>query len=246
MHRKKKTSQLRRSRQLPLAASLPLAGVLLSVSLISGCASSATNQQDAAGQPTDRAPEARDSGQADRSRSDARAPDLPRLGDGSPKPEALHFWDATTDRGTTADTVSNVDLVSLPDRAGAQDSRPSSDLPQGPDPGPVQCRSDGDCGGTLTCNMSAPGGICSGCGVCPGWLECYSGFCVRECYNDGECNAGFRCSSTDRCALRACDATTPCPAPYACGTNGYCARPTCPTGSCPPPLICTNGLCIEP
>ena len=220
-----------------------LAGLALAASLAGACASSTSKDApDAGSRPGDGGLRASDAARGDLIRGDRSAADAGQTspGDGRPRPEAFHFWDAGADRGGSPDSTPSPDTGSPPDSA------PGADLPQGPDPGPVQCRNDGECGGAMTCNMSAPGGICSGCGTCKGWLECYAGSCVRDCYHDGECNAGFRCSSTDRCVLRACDAATPCPAPYTCGASGFCARPTCPAGSCPPPLICTGGWCLEP
>lgn len=113
--------------------------------------------------------------------------------------------------------------------------------------GPVQCRANSDCPATMTCALSAPGGICNGCSLsapCKGaGLECFLSACVRDCTGDQDCNAGMRCNSTKRCVIRAC----PCPAPYVCGGSNLCQRPACGTGAtCPTPFTCQNGFCMEP
>lgn len=113
--------------------------------------------------------------------------------------------------------------------------------------GPVQCRANSDCPATMTCALSAPGGICNGCSLsapCKGaGLECFLSACVRDCTGDQDCNAGMRCNSTKRCVIRA----YPCPAPYVCGGSNLCQRPACSTGvSCPAPFTCQNGFCMEP
>jgi hypothetical protein len=110
--------------------------------------------------------------------------------------------------------------------------------------GPVQCRTNSDCGGG-TCNRTAPGGICDCAGSCPGGTSCSPfGACVRDCATDVDCNAGMRCTSNG-CAIRSCSAASPCPAPYVCGTSGRCERPAC-GGGCPSPLSCAAGVCVEP
>jgi tRNA G18 (ribose-2'-O)-methylase SpoU len=139
--------------------------------------------------------------------------------------------------------------------------RPPRALPSTPSPsrlitndsspvnlGPVQCRIDSDCGSTLTCQRSAPGGVCLGCGLsCPQTMDCVAGACVRSCSNDQQCNAGFRCGGTGKCILRSCDSSNPCPGPYVCSGSGRCERPTCPGGgSCPAPLQCVLDRCVEP
>ncbi|HMR76718.1 MAG TPA: hypothetical protein PKD61_16470, partial [Polyangiaceae bacterium] len=113
--------------------------------------------------------------------------------------------------------------------------------------GPVQCRANSDCPATMTCALSAPGGICNGCSLtapCKGaGLECFLSACVRDCKGDQDCNAGMRCNSTKRCVIRAC----PCPAPYVCGGSNLCQRPACGTGAtCPAPFTCQDGFCMEP
>ncbi len=119
--------------------------------------------------------------------------------------------------------------------------------------GPVQCRVDADCGGARTCERSAPGGICQGCtnvNQCPSgnFDSCFMGSCVRACAGPADCSAGMRClTGTGRCALSPCDGgAASCPAPYACGTNGFCSRPACDAGTCPSPLVCDTGRCVEP
>jgi hypothetical protein len=112
-----------------------------------------------------------------------------------------------------------------------------------------QCVVDGDCGGSLTCTVSAPGGICAGCGgTCPLGLayECYAASCVRGCAVDDDCPAGLRCAAATRCALIACSATdagTGCPDPFTC-QGGFCRRPLC-SGGCPGGWICRGTYCTE-
>ncbi len=110
---------------------------------------------------------------------------------------------------------------------------------------PVQCRSDADCGGVGSCNLSAPGGICIGCNdsSCPSGTDCSMfGSCVRDCSTVDDCAPGFRCSG-GRCLIdTACD-TTVCPPPYVCGSVG-CERPECGAG-CPGGFSCSGGYCVE-
>ncbi|MBK6534654.1 MAG: hypothetical protein IPF99_35425 [Deltaproteobacteria bacterium] len=117
---------------------------------------------------------------------------------------------------------------------------------------PVQCRTDAECGGSLTCQRSPPGGICFGCSAtmpCPSGLDCLPGIgaCSRGCTTAADCAPGLDCSGLGRCVLRTC---TPgdCPAPYVCDTTtSRCARPTCGGGTaCPMPLVCSAGICVEP
>jgi hypothetical protein len=140
-------------------------------------------------------------------------------------------------RDQTVD-ITSIDLVA---RDAGNDSSPVN-------LGPVQCRIDSDCGSTLTCQRSAPGGVCLGCGLsCPQTMDCVAGACVRSCSNDQQCNAGFRCGGTGKCILRSCDSSNPCPGPYVCSGSGRCERPTCPGGgSCPAPLQCVLDRCVEP
>ncbi len=115
------------------------------------------------------------------------------------------------------------------------------------DPGPVQCREDTDCGGTLTCNRSAPGGICLGCGECPGDLECGFGACIRSCSVDADCNAGFNCLGSGRCGLRSCSTNADCGSGYGCSGSGTCERTPCDTADdCPAGWTCGQGRCLEP
>lgn len=115
--------------------------------------------------------------------------------------------------------------------------------------GPVDCRSNTDCPGISTCNVIAPGGICTGCGTdndCPAALSCGPvGACIRDCSSDADCSLGKRCGVTGRCLARTCSIGTPCPEPYVCGNN-QCRRPACPTNTCPAPLTCLAGTCVEP
>jgi hypothetical protein len=117
---------------------------------------------------------------------------------------------------------------------GADASRPAG-----------QCVVDGDCGSGLTCTVTAPGGICAGCGAsCPLGLayDCLMGSCVRTCASDDECPWGLRCSGSALCALISCSGPT-CPEPFTC-QGGYCRRPPC-SGGCPGGWTCRGTVCTE-
>lgn len=176
--------------------------------------------------------------------STERAP----FGDG-PNTDAARS-DAPTPDGREADALAR-DLA-LPESGTADqalsDTTTTTDG-AAPDPGPVQCRNDAECASGQTCNRTAPGGICLGCGTCLDSIdfECRSGACVRYCSGDSQCNAGMRCTNTGLCVIRNCSSNEPCPAPYVCGGSARCERPACGVGdSCPAPLSCDDGLCIEP
>ncbi len=82
-----------------------------------------------------------------------------------------------------------------------------------------QCTEDADCGGSLTCSPSVPGGTCNGCSaaaVCPNGFECLAGYCLRTC--EGGCHPGTVCSGT------------------------YCAKITCTgaDGECPDGTTCID------
>lgn len=184
---------------------------------------------------------------------DSQTPVDAALSDG-PAPFDLAPTDQATD-GPSHD-VGPLDGLGpdLQPRDGAESDGPSTDTMNShdgptPDPGPVQCRNDGECAAGQTCTRSAPGGICFGCGTCldPIDFECRAGGCVRYCSGDNQCNAGMRCSDTGYCVIRDCSASEPCPAPYVCGDSGRCARPACGVGTgCPAPLICEASICVEP
>jgi len=151
-----------------------------------------------------------------------------------------------TDLGAAAD-------MSAPDLGAAADMSAPEDMFTESDGGPVstvpvQCRTDADCGGVGSCNLSAPGGICSGCNdtSCPTDTDCSAfGACVRDCSTVADCAPGFRCGSSGCLIDTSCDATV-CPAPYVCGSVG-CERPPCGTsGDCPSGFSeCRGGHCIE-
>jgi hypothetical protein len=116
---------------------------------------------------------------------------------------------------------------------------------------PGQCRSSADCPGSLTCTLSAPGGLCAGCATeadCPdpGFFECFVGTCQRTCTTDEECPWGMVCAvGVQRCRLISC--TTDCPVPYDC-IGGYCRRPSCLPNppQCPPTMSCgAANTCVE-
>lgn len=109
--------------------------------------------------------------------------------------------------------------------------------------GPVQCRSDEDCGGG-SCNAQAPGGICDCGGTCPSGTACDFGACIRACDDDADCSLGMRCLTSGRCAIRSCTTDGDCPVPYVCGAVG-CRRPDC-TSSCLSGMVCVGALCMEP
>ena len=158
-----------------------------------------------------------------------------------------------SDAGGVADAGRSGDAGGAADAAAFADGGAPEDA-SGPriDPGPVQCRDSGDCGGaSATCNRSAPGGICLGCGNdtdCPDGTECFVASCVRtDCETDLDCNAGFTCSSvTGRCRQnRSCTDDAEC-GPYDCDATGVCVRWACPEGTCPGTFVCVDALCVEP
>lgn len=161
---------------------------------------------------------------------DAPTADAPASDDGSPGDAPLTDGPAIADAATDA---------SAPDG-------PLTNL------GPVDCRVEADCPGLSSCNVSAPGGVCNGCGSdndCPTGTSCGQvGACVRDCVNDGDCSAGKRClTGSGVCAIRQCSAQSPCPAPYVC-VGTLCQRPPCGSGgSCPAPMTCgATNICVEP
>ncbi len=95
------------------------------------------------------------------------------------------------------------------------------------------CATDGSCGGGTTGMICSPI-ACS----CTGALACVAG-----CTDDSQCGDAETCDvATARCRARACDATAPCPAPFAC-TAGTCARPTC-TADAQCDGYCVGGRCF--
>lgn len=162
----------------------------------------------------------------------------------------------TVDAAATGDAPNPADAnPHAPDaQLGADAAGDAPDATSAADLGPVDCRTDDDCPGSInTCALSAPGGICSGgCSDnadCPALTTCDTGIgaCIRDCSDDADCSLGKRClTGSGRCALRSCSDASPCPAPYTCDT-GFCRRPMCGDGdSCPAPLICGGTYCVEP
>jgi hypothetical protein len=112
-----------------------------------------------------------------------------------------------------------------------------------------QCRRNADCP-TGICSRSAPGGICTGCGVtadCPADHDCNYGGCNLWCDSDDECPVAMRCHPTRHdCVLKSCSDDAECDGPYVCD-GGMCRRPECgEEGACPEPLTCEGGMCVEP
>ncbi|MCP4448604.1 MAG: hypothetical protein GY811_25190 [Myxococcales bacterium] len=120
---------------------------------------------------------------------------------------------------------------------------------------PVDCASNTDCAGEMTCSVQSPGGICNGCtedAECGDDFECRFGACVRLCEGDLDCSPGKSCNFRGRCAQRRCGDFTPCPEPYVCpeeGFNRFCERPACGAGdTCSDGFTCSvsEQVCIEP
>jgi hypothetical protein len=178
---------------------------------------------------------AHDGAAGDAAAGDAAAPDG-APGDAAPGDGARDTAAPDTATGDTATGDTAVGDAGAGDTgAGGSDaSRPAG-----------QCVMDLDCGGGLTCTVSAPGGICAGCGgSCPLGLayECLMGSCVRTCYTDDDCPWGLRCSGGALCALISCSGPT-CPAPFTC-QGGFCRRPPC-SGGCPVGWTCRDTTCTE-
>jgi hypothetical protein len=220
----------------------PLAAAVATI--LAGCGSDSTSAPPSQGNPADAAVI-----DAAQDTSDA-APDQPDAAqDASP--------DAPSD--ALADTTgpdSSVDAAGQDGPPDAADDAPQYDATaDGTEAGDVrpagQCRSDGDCGPGQTCTMTAPGGLCAGCGTaddCPDPLafECFMGTCQRTCSEDTDCPAGYECKSVGRCGLIACSGS--CPPPYVC-SGGFCRRPAC-SGTppeCPAGMTCgQDDVCVEP
>lgn len=138
-----------------------------------------------------------------------------------------------------------VDVLAEGSVDATQDTSIPSSRPKG------QCDSDNDCGGEMSCNMSAPGGLCTGCGQasdCPDPLfaECYVGTCQRICNVDDDCPLGLKCFTPGhRCQFTRCE--DGCTAPYVC-EDSFCRRPKCATQDpkCPAGMVCGNkNYCVE-
>jgi hypothetical protein len=155
--------------------------------------------------------------------------------------------DASEEAGQDAsnDVTTDVSADVATDAPDAPDAPDASTRPAG------QCKADSECSGpTAACSMSAPGGICLGCGSdsdCgnPLEFECFASTCRRICANDEDCPEGLRCAANKYCNLVSCSAT--CAPPYVC-SNGFCRRPQC-AGTppvCPTGMTCgQDNYCVE-
>lgn len=168
--------------------------------------------------------------------SDADQPDVPA--DSHPDAPTEASPDVAGD--VTLDTTEDVAEDVAPDALVDASTRP-----------PGQCKSDSDCTGPMaTCSMSAPGGICLGCGSdsdCgnPLEFECFASACRRLCADNEDCPHGMECSLTQYCRLISC--STSCPDPYIC-EGDLCRRPECSTvpPACPTGMSCgQENYCVE-
>ena len=105
------------------------------------------------------------------------------------------------------------------------------------------CSNDSDCGASMTCTSSSlPSGQCHGCAYtsdCPGadeegsTVSCLSGYCMRGCLIDDDCNAGMVCKTNGYCGKKDCSKPSDCPANYTCKPTsdssviGTCSRIPC-------------------
>lgn len=101
--------------------------------------------------------------------------------------------------------------------------------------------------GLAECQVSAPGGICNGCGKdsdCErGDSHTYTctvgaGSCNQDCNASDPCPSGLRCVG-GVCRLTPCSSGSPCASPYVCD-GGFCRRATCTVGD----GTCADGSCI--
>lgn len=171
-------------------------------------------------------------------------------GDARPESGLDASEDAFPDAAPEAGPDVAVDVVT----EAAQDAEPDApaDAPtDASDRPPGQCTQDDDCAGpNAACSMSAPGGICLGCGQdsdCgnPLDFECYAAACRRYCAGDEDCPLGMECSANLYCKLMNCSSS--CPPPYVCH-GGLCRRPECSSASpqCPDGMSCgQDDYCVE-
>ena len=105
------------------------------------------------------------------------------------------------------------------------------------------CAENSDCGSSMTCTSpSLPSGQCHGCSdttPCPGadeegsTVSCLSGYCMRSCLTDDECNTGMVCKASGYCGKKDCSKPSDCPTNYTCkptsdsSTTGTCSRIPC-------------------
>jgi len=102
------------------------------------------------------------------------------------------------------------------------------------DPGFV-CSVTADCeDADLTCSPSLPSGVCSGCtynSECPHggaeFSDCVSGYCLRKCFIDDDCNTGMKCLGSGYCGKKDCMGISDCPSGYTCSSSGRCSRIPC-------------------
>ena len=110
------------------------------------------------------------------------------------------------------------------------------------------CAEDSDCGTSMTCTSSSlPSGQCNGCYVnddCPGAaaddaVVCLgasngsSGYCMRSCLTNEDCNTGMICKTNGYCGKKDCSKPADCPTNYTCkpisdsSEIGTCSRIPC-------------------
>ena len=104
------------------------------------------------------------------------------------------------------------------------------------------CAENSDCGNSMTCTSpSLPSGQCHGCSTtvpCPdadvdASVSCISGYCMRSCLTDEECNGGMVCKASGYCGKKDCSKPSDCPTNYTCKPTsdsseiGTCSRIPC-------------------
>ncbi|MGI6394915.1 MAG: hypothetical protein ACOX2F_09380 [bacterium] len=95
------------------------------------------------------------------------------------------------------------------------------------------CNENKDCGGSLTCSPTLPSGSCSGCTYpadCPGGAEvfdCMSGYCLKKCLTDYDCNDQMECKTSGYCGKKDCSKNSDCAPGYSCSSGGVCNRTPC-------------------
>lgn len=155
---------------------------------------------------------------------------------------------ATPEDAATEDTEVAEDTTTAEDTTEADAGDPYAGRPIG------QCATNADCPEGpqgRSCQRSAPGGICGGCGTddhCPGVAECSQfGSCGIACAENAECPPGMTCATaTGLCRIQSCvDGVCPTPL-FGCSSGNQCARVACAQQSdCPAQTTCTEGLCVE-
>lgn len=97
------------------------------------------------------------------------------------------------------------------------------------------CSVNADCEDVdLTCSPALPSGVCSGCtypAECPHggaeFSDCVSGYCLRTCFLDSDCNKGMKCLGSGYCGKQDCIKVADCPTGYTCSSGGRCSRIPC-------------------